>query len=727
LKNKRIENVRDESNPSTDHDFLGSEFTLGDWVVLPELNRLRLRSGDGNEEQLEPRLMDLLIHLCRGGERVFNRRELLDEVWKDQVVNEEALTRAVSELRRVLGDDRTAPRYIETIRKGGYRLLARPEAGGSAPVTSEPATAPAVPGRKSRSGLLFLAASVLATLAILYLYSGRGEDRQAVPEPLLSVPLTTFEGSEQMPALSPDGSMVAFCWNGPDEDNMDIYLQQIGEAAPLRLTFDEGYDVYPVWTPDGSISYIHDAGTESSIFTVPLLGGEPRLVMSARHGIRGLSWTPDGRLVYADLPAEDAASRLYIRDLQSGHDVMIVDGPADRGDVMPRVSPDGTTIAFLRQHRTGREDIHVVAVDGGEARLLSDQLGSLEGLAWAADGRSLVCASRMNGNFSLWRIDLANGEPTWLPVHGEWMFFPSVSRNGERLVYEHRWYEKNVWQIEREIAPGAGVATSPLITSSRWDCESRISPDDGRLAFISSRSGFLELWCCQPDGTRPTRLSHFDGPSVTYPAWSHQGGTIAVCASPEGYSNLFLADPDTRELVRVTRGEFHDITPAWSHDDRWLYFGSDRGGEWGLWRIESTAREDQEPQPLPTLEGAVRARLTPDGRELWYTRKNTAGLWRVELQDGMPAGEPIQVLTDLPRRWDWHNWDLWSGGLVFVDRNEEGTVLVDYSFATGQLTPLAQIPGLANPSLAVSPDGKKILYARIERSIRDLMLVEGFK
>ena len=52
------------------------------------------------------------------------RDELLDAVWGETIVGEEALTRAISELRRALGDDPREPRYVETIRKGGYRLAA---------------------------------------------------------------------------------------------------------------------------------------------------------------------------------------------------------------------------------------------------------------------------------------------------------------------------------------------------------------------------------------------------------------------------------------------------------------------------------------------------------------------------------------------------------------------------------------------------------------------------
>ena len=66
-----------------------------------------------------------------------------------------------------------------------------------------------------------------------------------------AVALTTFTGIEAYPSFSPDGNHVAFTWNGPKQDNPDIYVQQIGAGSPLRLTTDPRNDYNPVWSPDG--------------------------------------------------------------------------------------------------------------------------------------------------------------------------------------------------------------------------------------------------------------------------------------------------------------------------------------------------------------------------------------------------------------------------------------------------------------------------------------------
>mgnify|MGYP003669610439 CR=1 FL=1 len=102
-------------------------FSLGDWYIVPELNRLKSKS-DKEERQLEPRLIKLLCYLAANEDRVLTRDELVQELWPRVIVNENSLTRAISELRKQLqAGDSSVSNYIETIPKRGYRLIPRVE------------------------------------------------------------------------------------------------------------------------------------------------------------------------------------------------------------------------------------------------------------------------------------------------------------------------------------------------------------------------------------------------------------------------------------------------------------------------------------------------------------------------------------------------------------------------------------------------------------------------
>ena len=86
-----------------------------------------------------------------------------------------------------------------------------------------------------------------AGLALLYFRQYPNE-----PPPPVVVPLTSYPGLQLEPSFSPDGTRVAFCWNGEKQDNFDIYLKPIGPGAARRVTTDASEDRRPVWAPEGN-------------------------------------------------------------------------------------------------------------------------------------------------------------------------------------------------------------------------------------------------------------------------------------------------------------------------------------------------------------------------------------------------------------------------------------------------------------------------------------------
>lgn len=107
--------------PKEQLDRTEEALVIGEWNVVRELNELR--RGD-EQVRLEPRAMNLLVHLASREGRVTSKEEILDTVWRGVFVSDSALTRTIADLRKALGDDAKSPRYIETISKRGYRLVA---------------------------------------------------------------------------------------------------------------------------------------------------------------------------------------------------------------------------------------------------------------------------------------------------------------------------------------------------------------------------------------------------------------------------------------------------------------------------------------------------------------------------------------------------------------------------------------------------------------------------
>ncbi|AML57283.1 Transcriptional activator of cad operon [Serratia rubidaea] len=97
-------------------------FRVGEWLVTPADNQI---SRDGRQKTLEPRLIDMLFYFARHPDVVLSRDELIENVWKRNIVTNHVVTQSISELRKYLKDgDEQSPEYIITVPKRGYKLAA---------------------------------------------------------------------------------------------------------------------------------------------------------------------------------------------------------------------------------------------------------------------------------------------------------------------------------------------------------------------------------------------------------------------------------------------------------------------------------------------------------------------------------------------------------------------------------------------------------------------------
>lgn len=140
---------------------------IGPWKLDPETGELRSETG---RRRLEPKTANLLALLASAPSRVFSREEIFAAVWPDVTVADDTLARAISKLRKALGDDPKVPRYIETLPKRGYRLIAT---GVEAPAS-----------RRRSIALVSVAGGALLCVAVAALGItgvGRGPDKLQSP------------------------------------------------------------------------------------------------------------------------------------------------------------------------------------------------------------------------------------------------------------------------------------------------------------------------------------------------------------------------------------------------------------------------------------------------------------------------------------------------------------------------------------------------------------------
>ena len=95
-------------------------YRFDDFLLSP---RRRMLVRNGREQPLIPRYFDLLVFLIEHRDEAVHRRDIFDRVWSEVIVSDSALSQAIRTIRRVLGDDSRAPRYVRTVSRHGYRFV----------------------------------------------------------------------------------------------------------------------------------------------------------------------------------------------------------------------------------------------------------------------------------------------------------------------------------------------------------------------------------------------------------------------------------------------------------------------------------------------------------------------------------------------------------------------------------------------------------------------------
>ncbi|MEM6794885.1 MAG: LpqB family beta-propeller domain-containing protein, partial [Acidobacteriota bacterium] len=406
-------------------------FRIGDFEVEPSLNRLRR----GREVlSVEPRVMDLLVVLAESPGQVFGRDEILRRVWPETAVQDDALRRAVTLLRRVLEDDPKKPRYIETITRRGYRLVApvsrpepEPEPEPAPRPTDAAATGEPWPSRAAPLGFGLL---LLLGLALTFGQRARTE-RSPEAQPEIR-PFTSLPGHESEPAFSADGASVAFIHQHEGESALMVKDLEDGGA---RRILQHPELSSPAWSPDGERVLVTTQGEGCAILAAEVHGSrEAESLYSCSDGesVDDVH-QPDGKtLIFGRRPARFGSPwRVHRYDLVTRESMQLT-LPAEpgSGDIFLALSPDRRKVAVIRHLVGQRSRLLILDWASGEQRVIDHFPDTAWRVAWSPDGESLVFAYETG----LYRLGLRGGEPQRLLSSPRDLRQPSSSPVGQRMA-----------------------------------------------------------------------------------------------------------------------------------------------------------------------------------------------------------------------------------------------------------------------------------------------------
>ena len=612
--------------------------------------------------RIEPKALEVLIYLVERRDRVVTKQELLDDVWRGTVVTENALTRAVAQIRKVLGDDLQSPRYIQTVPTKGYRFIAshsdaqRGEAadlgaGFSGPTGGGRVGGPrvdpapiAVPEpdspRPFRLGLTLVVVTMAAIAAVLVslfaafiqrqLKKPRFiEEGQSAPTAITARPLRAAPHVQSFPSFSPDASMVAYA---VDVDGTShIFVSRVDGSEEKQITTGDG-ETQPSWSPDGrTIAFV--SLRHSGIWLVRADGGDPAQL--TKSGTRP-QWSPDGREIafqtgenieygwtsFDALPA----STISIVNVESARVTpLTAPGQPAGGHGAPSWRPDGNRLTFS-SCEIERCAIFTIGRDGSGLSQVVTDARRLFSPVFSRDGDSLLYVlARYNDSLLLSVRINSQGQrdgdnPVRLRQSGPGVIqHVAISRDGSRIAWSLVEESSDLYaKAIGSDAPPLQLTRNPTLRSTY----PAFSPDGSRIAYSVVAAGVDSgIWIVNADGSN-ARAVATGARLKQHTGWLRDGFSIVYYAWADG-PTVFQVSLVTGNVGAIAHLPRDASAPAISPDNSTVAFNRTINGVVSVW---SDLRAGSEPQRISGP--SVLARLpvwSPDGESLAVQLRSDSG------------------------------------------------------------------------------------------------------
>ncbi len=668
--------------PPRDLKALPDRFSFGDVEVdVPAVRVTRA----GSPLALEPKSFDVLLLLAANGGRVVEKDEIVERLWRDVGVTDNALTKVIAHLRRDLGDEAIEARYIETVRTRGYRFL---------PDIEPLADTPRVAGAPRLRWILAACGATGVLVAALVIVGPRARrtprpaPRATLEAQLPPVQLTFSRGFDGRPSFSPDGGAVAY--TSERDGKLDVFVRRLDDGSELQITHGGG-NVEPAFSPDGRWVAFHSR-TRGGLWLVPPLGGQPRQLTESGSQP---SWSPDARqiafrtegalIVGRDQWPGSYGSVVGVVDVRSGQVRRLttpVRPPVGQGS--PAWMPDGRAVVFAAgdYHQQG---IYMVGAESGVVETLVES------------------SIFKPGGLQLWR------DPVPLP-------------DGTAVLAVRSGGSDSIQRLPLPPGHGEPVALVPLAPYRTADLA--VSPDGGSLAFVvTSDETRIEAAPVDAVGRRrgPSRTLAYDPALRLMAANFSPDGRWLVCARKHpGAASDFL-------VVETATGTMRELVSA-----------VDASGWWGRWwpspteiglgglRVDLVTGRRRESGDLVGWKRIVdryHPQLVPDSRSpdgsrvLFAADVGTARelfVWRIGAEDARQVSR-FGRIAGFPR------WSRDGTAIVTEVWDAETTTaelwLMDADGSNPRLLPTGTGPSWVG---SFSPEGALVAYAALRGSQWDI-------
>jgi serine/threonine protein kinase/Tol biopolymer transport system component len=585
---------------------------------------------------------------------------------------------------------------------------------------------------------LFIAFAAAAGFAIWRAAGGLGTQTAAIDKALTgsfkSYQITNWANAagelSSTAAFSPDGKFVAF--GSTETGTTSIWVRQTDKGDAIRVTKDDFYNRYPVWSPNSDeIVYYSKRGGTHGLWRVSLMGGQTQLIAeNVDSESKPRLWSKSGKIYFQgnnNLFAAESGEVRPVTDFpQTGMPVRII-----------KISPDESQIAFLSiEDDNWKIKIKPLSGNAQPTEIINSKK-PIDNLVWQPDGKGILYSQKTEEFFQIFSANLSGGGNTFQISSGDNdSFIQDVSSDGARILFSTVTETSDLWRIETENAKES--LTAAQMEAELW---ADVSPDSSMVAYQSIKNlrqggnllnGSIIMQPITKDA-RSLRLAE-DG---FLPQWSPDGKTIAFLKLANLKLEIWRVAATGDQLKRISaggiQGLIYSLSPylqlqvkhlSWSPNSSALAFPSEMEGISNIWLVSAdgssnqrklTANEDGELRfycPLWTSD-AKRIAYAGETKKRDSEGKIKYSLWFYDT--GTNAQQKLLETFDTVRLLGWNKKE---DELVFaVKKNDPSftltppeTIVQAVSVKTGGQRRLTILKDAYFYNIYLSPDGTAIAY-----------------
>ncbi|MGB5552356.1 MAG: protein kinase [Thermoanaerobaculia bacterium] len=395
--------------------------------------------------------------------------------------------------------------------------------------------------------------------------------------------------------ISPDGTHLAYVSGNPA--TRALHLRSLDQLEG-RMVSGGDLAYLPFFSPDGEwIAFV----TPNELKKVSVSGGTP-LTIATVDFCRGATWTPDDHIIFT--PGQQAP--LFRIPAVGGEPEQLTTLDEEKGEIThrwPHVLPNGKAVLFVSHTENARfaeATIEVLDLESGERKVLI-QGGTYP--RWADSGHLLYAREG-----TLYAVPM---DPVTLELQG---------------------------------SPGPVIESLTTNEGAYGTAHYAVS-DNGKLVYMqgTASAAAYEAVRVGLDGLVSPLLE--DAGTYWTPAFSPDGRRLALdIAAESGNGDIWVEDLDRGIHTRLTFDDSDDTGPVWSPDGEWIYFQSDRGTSYDIFRVAADGSE----QPVRLTEtefDQAPTSVTPDGKTLVFSQINPESDWDIMTMELEGDGEPVVFLT----------------------------------------------------------------------------------